>query len=59
MKIELVPGVRYAVTVAASIGSPMGLAMLRNRLQYSGFENIAITPAKNEVSLLPRNTPDD
>ena len=54
MKIELKTGVRYTVTVAASVGSPLGLQLLKNRLQAGGFDSISITPGKNDVIVAAR-----
>lgn len=54
MKIDLVPGVRYSVTIVASVGSPLALQLLRNRLHASGFENITIAPRQHEVTVSGR-----
>ena len=54
MKIELKPGVRYSVSVRASIGTPLGLQLLKNRLQAVGFSSISIDPLKDLVKVSAR-----
>lgn len=51
MKIELKPGVRYSVTVNATVGTALGMQLLTMRLQTSGFENIAIEPRRDAVKV--------
>lgn len=51
MRIQLEHGKRYRATVKTTHTTPVGLALLRTRLQMSGFDAIGITPERGQVTI--------
>jgi hypothetical protein len=56
MKVELVKGATYRALVNASVGSVLGVQLLRLKLTGFGFEDISIEIGKTCVEVTARYT---